>query len=425
VTPVSRFVRQRLHRRIFVWFGASILITGVVVALVFALHAPAHTGYHEGLARVRAFAAEQFELVWDDAGRRDRLARSVSEKLGFDFVLEDAQGHALAVYGRDCEKSELSLPIERAGRRLGLVRVCSAQWFRAGPRGPFLLALFAAGATLWAASGFIARRLTRPLGELVRVANAIGGGNLATRVALHRSRYGEIGILADAINDMAARIQKQMDDQRELLAVVSHEIRSPLSRLRLLLELTRDAPSHELALAQLDGMERELYDINELTGKLLASSRLDFSMLDVRELDVCSLARTVITRAGLDLEILECDPELRVPADPTLIARGLSNLLENAVRHAGGPTRLWIGAREGQLGFVVEDDGPGFSASDLPSVFESFVRGKSSSSGASLGLGLALVRRIALAHAGRAWAQNRSPRGAEVGFSIRASVEPS
>jgi signal transduction histidine kinase len=419
VTPVSRFVRQRLHRRIFVWFGASILVTGLVVAVVAGLHAPPHAGFRDGFARLRAFAAGQFALVWEEPARRDQLARAVSEQLGVDLVLQDGRGAELGVYGRACRRSELELPIERDGRHVGVVRVCGNRWFHAGPRWPFLLALFAAGATLWAASGFIARRLTRPLSELVRVANEIGAGKLGTRVALHRSRYGEIGILADAINDMAGRIQKQIDDQRELLAAVSHEIRSPLARLRLLLELARDAESQDLARAQLDGMERELSDINELTGKLLASSRLDFSLLDVRELEVCSLVRTVLTRAGLPPQILECDAELRAVFDPTLVARALSNVVENAVRHGGGPKGVHVVQRAGELEFIVEDDGPGFADSEVPAVFESFVRGKSSAAGVSLGLGLALVRRIALAHGGRAWAQNRTPRGAEVGFSIR------
>lgn len=419
MTPVSRFVRQRLHRRIFVWFGASILITGLVVALVFGLHAPRHAGFREGLERLRTFAAGQFALVWEEPARREQLARAVSEQLEVDLVLQDARGAVVGVYGRTCQRAELELPIERDGRLLGHVRVCGNRWFHAGPRWPFLLALFAAGATLWAASGLIARRLTRPLGELVRVANEIGAGKLRTRVALHRSRYGEIGILADAINDMAGRIQKQMDDQRELLAAVSHEIRSPLARLRLLLELARDAESQDLSREQLDGMERELSDINELTGKLLASSRLDFSLLDRRELQVCDLARTVLTRSGLDPEILECDPELRVLADPTLVARALANVVENAARHAGGPKHVRVAMGGAELTFDVEDEGPGFAEADLPTVFESFVRGKSSPAGASLGLGLALVRRIALAHGGRVWAQNRVPRGAQVGFSIR------
>ncbi|HEY6562445.1 MAG TPA: HAMP domain-containing sensor histidine kinase [Polyangiaceae bacterium] len=419
MTPVSRFVRQRLHRRIFVWFGASILVTGLVVALVLGLQAQPHSGFREGLVGLRAFAAGQFERVWDDPARREQLARAASEQLGLDLVLEDARGAELGVYGRRCARAEFELPIERRGQRLGQVRVCGNRWFHSGPRWPVLLALLAAGVTLWAASGFIARRLTRPLGELVRVTGDIGAGKLATRVALHRSRYGEIGILADAINDMAGRIQKQMDDQRELLAAVSHEIRSPLARMRLSLELARDAGSRELAREQLDGMERELHEINELTGKLLASARLDFSLLDRRELLVCSLARSVLTRTGLDPEILECDPELRVVADPTLVARALSNVVENAVRHGGGPRHVRIAERGRELVFSVEDAGAGFTEADLPTVFESFVRGKSHASGTSLGLGLALVRRIALAHGGQVWARNRSPAGAEVGFSIR------
>jgi signal transduction histidine kinase len=255
----------------------------------------------------------------------------------------------------------------------------------------------------------------------VRVANDIGQGRLDTRVTLRRSRYGEIAILADAINDMAARIQKQMRDQRELLAAVSHEIRSPLSRMRLLLELARDSREKNALGKQLDGMERELIEINELTGKLLASSRLDFSALETRELDARTLALGALERASLSSSLLEEPAPVHIAGDPTLLSRALSNLLENAVKYGGGPTELRITTQGGHAEFTVRDGGPGFQDAELPNVFESFVRGAASSGGGSLGLGLALVRRIALAHGGRVWARNGSPIGAEVGFSVPLS----
>jgi len=141
-----------------------------------------------------------------------------------------------------------------------------------------------------------------------------------------------------------------------------------------------------------------------------------------------------------------------VQVDPTLIARALDNLLENAQHHAGGATRcrVWIdtgpapaegappsqapsragvstlGERERkavrtpQLVFEVCDDGPGFAAEVLPRVFEAFARagGAERTGAASLGLGLSLVRRIARAHGGQAWVENLPGRGARVAFSV-------
>jgi signal transduction histidine kinase len=108
-----------------------------------------------------------------------------------------------------------------------------------------------------------------------------------------------------------------------------------------------------------------------------------------------------------------------VSGDPTLVARALSNLLDNAVQHAGGPELVRVRERANEVEFVVHDRGDGFAEAELPGVFESFVRGKVRPAPASLGLGLGLVRRIASAHGGRAWARNREPKGAEVGFSMR------
>ena len=108
--------------------------------------------------------------------------------------------------------------------------------------------------------------------------------------------------------------------------------------------------------------------------------------------------------------------------DPTLVSRALSNLLDNARRHGGGPTLLGVSGDATGVEFVVEDQGPGFAEQDLPRVFDSFVRReRQGESPGSLGLGLALVRRIALAHQGRVWAENRAEGGARVGMRLARS----
>ncbi len=268
---------------------------------------------------------------------------------------------------------------------------------------------------LWGASGIIARRVVKPLGEVARVASEIGRGNLKTRVTLRRNRVGELAELADRINEMADRIERQMADQRELLAAVSHEIRSPLARLGVLVDLARDGgTSPKVA----DDIEREVVEIDSLVGELLASSRLDFEALEHKRFDVSETARRSLERVGLSDSILRADVESSVVVgDPTLVSRALLNLLDNAKKHGRGVTALIIEHQPGELVLAVEDNGPGFSDGDLPKVFEQFVRGERSA-GSSLGLGLALVRRIAQAHGGRAWAENRRGGGARVAFSL-------
>lgn len=413
---VRHYVRSRLHRRLFVWFGASILATGLIVAVAaHLLLGGADGGWRRTVERGKSFIGNQLAESWDDPARRDALARSVARDLGMSIVLEDPRGSLIGAWGEPCPRPDVEAPVRRDERLLGNAKLCFAKRERRGGFAFFLL-LGLAALSLWGASGMVARRLVRPLGELVRVANEIGRGNLQARVVLRRNKVGEIGDLAEAINDMADRIERQMADQRELLAGVSHEIRSPLARLRVLAELAQESQGKVG-----EDIEREVLEIDSLVGELLASSRLDFGALERRELDARELVERCLERAGLAASLLDfraASPELS--ADPTLVSRALTNLVENAKQHAGGVAALVV-AREGdQLVFSVEDEGPGFSEQDLARAFEKFVRGEKSA-GSSLGLGLSLVRRIAEAHGGRAWAENRRAGGARVSFSVPAS----
>jgi signal transduction histidine kinase len=170
-------------------------------------------------------------------------------------------------------------------------------------RGHWMFAMLAAGLVLWLVSGKIAYRIARPLHELLRVTEEIGAGRLSARAELPSGRHamGEMAYIASAINDMAARIQKQVGDQRELLAGVSHEIRTPLARIRVLLELGRSRGGDAKTF---DELEREVVEIDALVGQLLASARLDFADLSVRALDGADVARRALERAGVSADLL-------------------------------------------------------------------------------------------------------------------------
>jgi two-component system OmpR family sensor kinase len=297
----------------------------------------------------------------------------------------------------------------------------------AGPSGPApLLALGAAGAMLWLVSLAVARRLGRPLDDLAEVTREIGQGNLKSRARLRWHEPGEVGALAESINEMAARIEKQLADQRELVAAVSHEIRAPLSRLRVLVELLR---GRDLDAGTLGKLDREIVEIDSLVGDLLASSRLEFSLLTFHRLDAREVAAEALDRAGLGPSQLTLRTEdTAFDGDPTLMARALANLLDNAARHGSGMTALVVRDEDpGSIVFEVLDSGPGISEDVLPRIFEPFQRGQAERRGStSLGLGLALVRRIADAHGGVAWAENRAEGGARVAVRIRKNrPEPS
>jgi two-component system OmpR family sensor kinase len=292
-----------------------------------------------------------------------------------------------------------------------------------GPR--VLIALFIAGAVLWGASGRIARRLSLPIVEVARVAEEIGSGKHGSRVQLRRRRqHGEVHALAVAINTMAERIEKQFKDQRELLAAVSHEIRTPLARIRLLLELARENGVEGPLEKSFDEIDREVVEMDALVSELLASSRVDFAALTKKTLDARDVARRALERASVAATalVVEANSEGSVPfaADATLMARALANLIENAERHGAGMTALRVRVTEAAVAFEAEDHGPGFAAGEGERAFDPFYRGGGAKDGErpSLGLGLALVRRIAEAHGGLAYVRAREGGGAVVGIEL-------
>ncbi len=414
---VARYLRARLQRRIFAWFGVAILLTTLVAFGVSSLVGEG-PGWNRELEGVRALVSEQFGSVWGDPGARDDLARRISEHLRLGLSLTDAAGKPLGTFGGVCIDEPYTTEVHRDGQHLGTVHVCFDE--RRAHHASGLLMVFAAISVLWAFSRVIAKRLSRPLAELARVAEELGAGKLDARAEI-RHGTGEVAVVASAINEMATRIQRQLADQRELLATVSHELRTPLARIRLLVELLRDG-AESPHLEEIDG---EAVAIDDLVAELLASSRIDFAALTTTKVVLREAAERALTRADLDIKILvDRSNSAAISADPTLIARALANLLNNAARHGGGAKALIIealageGEEEGRIKVFVEDFGPGLPRGEEERIFEPFYRSHGNKDQGSPGLGLALVRRIARAHGGDAFAENRAEGGARVGFYV-------
>ncbi len=419
--------RSRLQRRLFLWFGATIACSGLAVGVVVGLFGPGGARFREDFARVEALAGAEFARAWPKPAERRALSENVARALRADVTLTDPDGRVLDSVGKPCLEGTYTLGVRGPDGPLGFVHGCLEK--RRYSPSHLLLALLAAVAVLWAAAGLIARRLTRPLGELVRVTQAIGGGDLAARVRLGRHQAGEVGALADSVNEMAARIERQLREERALLAAVSHELRSPLARLRVLVELARDAKSPE----RLDEIEREIVGIDALLGKLLASSRLEFGELRLETLTAAGVAARALEVSGFPTTLLsDASQGALVEVDPTLIGRALGNLLENAVRHAAGVTSLRVGIvdageRARRVRFEVHDQGPGFAKETLERAFEAFYSGRAGEGrkeSGSLGLGLNLVARIARAHGGRAFAENRAEGGARSVLELPLTEAP-
>jgi signal transduction histidine kinase len=394
-----------------VWFGATILVTGLSVGLVLHLLRPGES-YRQEWTKIQSLVSRQFGAVWDQPSDRRALAEAIADTFRHDVRLEDSEHRTLLEIGGPCRYAHLSVAVERGGTNLGYVKACGR---RHAPPWLFFAGLLTAGTTLWIATGLLARRLVRPLERLTQVTQQIGAGNLKSRIRLQRHHRGEVGALAEAVNEMATRIERQLYQERQLLAAVSHEIRSPLARMRVLIELVRERPDA----GRMDELERELCEIDDLVGRLLASSRLDFDAVDRRRLPAHAVAERALQRAGLaKSSLIDTSRGAQMNADATLLERALSNLIDNARRHAGGMTALRLSATERAVRFEVLDSGPGFSDELMKTAFDPFVRGEGVSEGHSLGLGLALVKRIARAHGGDASISNRAEGGALVSIEL-------
>ena len=292
-------------------------------------------------------------------------------------------------------------------------------WLTAHPLRAVLLFGIPA-AVLWMAAGRVARRISRPLYELTRAAQELGEGNLKARVSAAGFGFDETAVLSSAFNEMATRLERQRAEERELLASVSHELRTPLARIRLLVEIARQKTAGSgpgTDPRTLDEIENEAIEIDALVGELLASARIEFQAVAPKPLEAVEAARRALERAGEDVGKLSAPPPpIPFAADPTLVGRALANLIDNARKHGAGLDRLTVRADGTTVAFEVSDLGRGFAPGDETRVFERFYQGADPDAGArgSLGLGLALVKRIADAHGGRVQADNRPGGGARV-----------
>jgi signal transduction histidine kinase len=261
-----------------------------------------------------------------------------------------------------------------------------------------------------ALAGAAALLLTRPLVYVIKAATDIGDGKYDTRIdpSLHS---GEMRVLASAINEMADKIQTQLSDQRQLLAAVSHELRTPLGHMRVLVETARDTSD----LKALGELEREILVVDDLVGRLLAQSRLEFGNLERRHVDLGELVADVAHAAGIAVDSVSADGDIHAAVDPTLFRRAVANLVDNARVHGGGAVAVRACRRGPQIAVEVDDAGPGVPEDRRAEAFRAF----SPSSGGGLGLGLALVSRIAVAHGGGAWIADRPGGGARVGFTVQ------
>jgi two-component system OmpR family sensor kinase len=268
------------------------------------------------------------------------------------------------------------------------------------PRGPtgflWLLGIVALAVVL--GSYPIIRRLTLRLEELRRSVERWGEGDLKARVK--ETGNDEVAFLARRFNHAAERVETLIDSHKSLLANASHELRSPLARIRMGLELMEPEPAPRAK----EEILRNIAELDQLVDEILLASRLDARESDigtVEPVDLTGLAAEESARAGLELEMTQDTGSVVVHGVPKLLRRAIRNLLENARRYTTGPVQVAVRRDGTEAVLRVCDRGPGVPETERERIFEPFYRMKGASEReGSVGLGLALVRSISKRHHG-------------------------
>ena len=284
---------------------------------------------------------------------------------------------------------------------------------RAGfTRMPFSFAWMLALVALAVALGTypIVRRLTKRLEAVEGGVKQWGNGDLSLR--LPENGHDEVATLAQGFNVAAARVQALLLSHKALLANASHELRSPLTRIRMGVELMGSQPSAAFK----DEITRNIQELDQLIDEILLASRLDASEADIGTLepvDMVGLAAEECARLDADLDAGDDGSSLVVQGVSKLLRRVLRNLLENARRHAAGEVCVRLRKEADQVVVRVCDQGPGVPAELRERIFEPFYRlpGATERDG-GVGLGLALVKSIVLRHGGTVRCEGRSEGGA-------------
>lgn len=263
---------------------------------------------------------------------------------------------------------------------------------------------------------WFAYRLTTPLRKLQQAVDCFGKGDLKARA--QSTRRDELGQLVRTFNRMADRIQTLLAAERRLLLDISHELRSPLARLSVAVELARSKSSDGV---MLDRIEREAERLGSLVSELLQVTRVegDPSKRRTEPVRLDELIEEIAGDTAIEANAKNCGINLNrmqpvtLPGDPELLRRAIENVVRNAIRYAPEGTTVDIDLRaaEGHAQICVRDHGPGVPETALPRIFDAFYRVEEDRDRASggVGLGLAIAKRAVELHQGKLFARNASP----------------
>ncbi|MGA2903162.1 MAG: ATP-binding protein [Candidatus Korobacteraceae bacterium] len=272
----------------------------------------------------------------------------------------------------------------------------------------------------------IAHYLTKPIERLRDATHELARGNLDIRAGENLgNRHDEIAELVRDFDTMAGELRNQIQSERNLLSGVSHELRSPISRIRLALTLARDADDNERA-EMLDRIEQDTIQLDSMLERILTVARLEsgeqkpkFEQLALNEIidDVLDDAKFEAAATGADITYRP-GTEIKVNGDPGLLRSAIENVVRNAIFYSGenGKIEMRLDKANAEAVVSVRDNGPGVPENALPLLFKPFYRVDDSrgTNTGGMGLGLAIVRNAVAMHGGSVSAKNVSPHGLEV-----------
>jgi signal transduction histidine kinase len=276
----------------------------------------------------------------------------------------------------------------------------------------YLLVIGATGILCWAAAVWV----VSPIRNLTTTVERFGRGDLSAR--WHTSRRDEIGSLGRAFNETAERLQRLLASERRLLADISHELRSPLARLKFAVRLARTSRDQGYAL---DRIEYDVDRITSMVSELVEITRAEGDP-EARKFEIVDLEQVVndiLSEERLDAELRECKLQVsgRVAqplcGDPELLRRAVSNVLRNAIRYATPHSSVEVRLAETADTSIVEirDHGPGVPEELLSQIFKPFFRAEESrdTNSGGIGLGLSIAMRAVQVHQGTITAENAKP----------------
>ncbi|WP_299951199.1 cell wall metabolism sensor histidine kinase WalK [uncultured Modestobacter sp.] len=294
-----------------------------------------------------------------------------------------------------------------------------------------LTAVLGAGALVATAAGALfggwaSRRVVQPLEQVAGAATRIAAGELDIR--LPPTEDPDLVAIVASFNSMVDALASRIERDARFVGDVSHELRSPLTSLVTSVEVLGGRREELSGRGQqaLTLIEGELGRFRRMLDDLLELARVDGAPA-VEDADLVSLAalvREVVLRRGLPGDLLRTgsEEETTVRGTKTRLERAVTNLLDNADRHAGGPTGIQVERRDDSVVLLVDDAGPGVAQAERERVFERFVRGPRAArrSLPGAGLGLAIVEETAAGHGGAAWVSDSPAGGARFTLSLPA-----